>query len=338
MTGVGWVEATAYLPRGRVGGRRRAGPDEDPFTLAATVLERLAETVPEGTEAATVWLLGAAASGRDELLAALFDRVPRFERPAHDDLAATLRAAASRPAEIHLVVTATVDPDSPAATPGDAAAGFLYRPGSDGGPLDPGTAPSGSSVGDAWALYAQSAAAPPAGVRWTGDWDAGPGSALAVDRSGLRRPADSLTFAVSEGAYVPRARYLEGLPSRWRLRAVSCGACGTTTFPAREVCRGCGARTGLSPVSLPRDGGVVLAVTEIGKGGQPTEFDYWVDRVGPYGVALVELVPGVRATLQIADAPAGSVRIGDRVGTRLRRLYPMEGEWRYGRKAVPLPA
>lgn len=141
---------------------------------------------------------------------------------------------------------------------------------------------------------------------------------------------------VSEGAYVPRARYLEDLPSRWRLEAERCGHCGTLTFPARGVCRSCHAREGLLPHPLPRDGGMVVAVTTIGQGGQPTEFDPQVAALGEYSVALVELVPGVRSTLQVTDASPGEVHIGSRVATRLRRLYPMEGEWRYGRKAVPL--
>jgi uncharacterized OB-fold protein len=73
----------------------------------------------------------------------------------------------------------------------------------------------------------------------------------------------------------------------------------------------------------------------IGPGGQPTEFDPQVAEWGSYEVLLVELAPGARATVQLTDAEPGSVRIGDRVDTRLRRVYPIEGEWRYARKAVP---
>ncbi len=90
------------------------------------------------------------------------------------------------------------------------------------------------------------------------------------------------------------------------------------------------------PRDPPRDGAVVVAATVIGKGGQPTEFDPQVDALGSYGVVLAEFAPGVRLTLQVTDSAPDGVRIGDRVGTRLRRLYPMEGEWRYGRKAVPI--
>lgn len=80
----------------------------------------------------------------------------------------------------------------------------------------------------------------------------------------------------------------------------------------------------------------MVASTTVGPGGQPTEFDDQVARSGPYGVVLVELAPGARVTLQVTDARPGELGVGARVGTSLRRLYPMEGEWRYGRKAVPL--
>ena len=85
------------------------------------------------------------------------------------------------------------------------------------------------------------------------------------------------------------------------------------------------------------DDALVVAATVIGPGGQPTEFDPQVTAQGGYGVVLAELAPGQRVTLQVTDAEPGRVRIGDRVDTRLRRLYATEGEWRYGRKAVPRP-
>ncbi len=141
---------------------------------------------------------------------------------------------------------------------------------------------------------------------------------------------------VSEGAYVPRPRYLENLPSRWRLEADRCGHCGRVTFPRRGRCRACGRSDRLEVLRLPRDGAPVVATTSIGKGGQPTEFDDQVEALGGYEVVLAEFAPGVRLTLQVADVPPGTVRIGDRVDTQLRRLYPMDGEWRYGRKAVPV--
>jgi len=177
----------------------------------------------------------------------------------------------------------------------------------------------------------------PRGVTLVGDWDRVTDGDDGARRKTSRRPAEPDVSVVSEGAYVPRARYLENLPSRWRFVAELCGACHGTTFPARGVCRKCGRSDLLSELALPLDGGRVVAVTTVGKGGQPTEFDAQVEATGPYDVALVELARGMRVTLQVTDAPAGALAVGDHVNTRLRRLYPMEGEWRYGRKAVPLP-
>jgi hydroxymethylglutaryl-CoA synthase len=145
-------------------------------------------------------------------------------------------------------------------------------------------------------------------------------------------PSDALR-AVSEGAYVPRPRYVENLPSRWRLAAERCSACGALTFPMRGRCRGCGSTEGLVEEPLPRHG-TVLAATVVAPGAHPTEFDPIVEVNGAYGVVLAELATNVRVTLQVADHGAEPLAPGHRVGTQLRRLYPMEGEWRYGRKAV----
>jgi uncharacterized OB-fold protein len=170
-------------------------------------------------------------------------------------------------------------------------------------------------------------------VRWVGDWtEPGTGIRPAGDRF-LERAATA--SAVSQGAYVPHPRYLENLPSRWRLVADRCPACEGTTFPQRGFCRHCGASENLAAQLLPSESLEVEAVTTIGSGAQPTEFDPQVAATGPYDVALVSLAPGLRATLQVADAPPGQLQVGDRVDTILRRLYPMEGEWRYGLKAVP---
>jgi uncharacterized OB-fold protein len=148
-------------------------------------------------------------------------------------------------------------------------------------------------------------------------------------------PSDALR-AVSEGAHVPRPRYLENLPSRWRLIAERCDACQAVSFPRRGRCRQCGARQGLTEFELPREG-VIEASTVVAPGAQPTEFDALVARTGPYGVVLVRLAEGARATLMVADGPPEPLPIGSRVTTRLRRLYPIEGEWRYGRKALVPP-
>ncbi len=169
---------------------------------------------------------------------------------------------------------------------------------------------------------------------WLGDWDIPLETSTPAATPLPARPELPSEGPLSQGAYVPRPRYVENLPSRWRLLAERCRSCGAVTFPIRGRCRQCGRTDALGVIRLPTDGGEVVATTTIGPGGQPTEFDEQVASSGPYGVVLVELLPGVRLTLQVADG--ATLAIGSRVATRLRRLYPMEGAWRYGRKAVPL--
>ncbi len=141
---------------------------------------------------------------------------------------------------------------------------------------------------------------------------------------------------ISEGAYVARDRYLEGIPSRWRFVAERCPKCGGLSFPARSICRHCGCVEGLTEELLPREDRRVEARTTVRAGAQPTEFDALTAGTGGYDVVLVRLSPEARATLQGTDRRPGSFRAGDRVDTRLRRLYRSEGEWRYGRKAIPV--
>lgn len=140
---------------------------------------------------------------------------------------------------------------------------------------------------------------------------------------------------VSEGAYVPEPRYRENLPARWRFEAETCAACGAVTFPARGFCRSCRTLEGLRSTALPRSG-TVVASTVVAPGAQPSEFDPMVAAVGAYGVALVELAPGIRVTIQVADGGRDPLPLGSSVTTELRRLYRTEGRWRYGRKAIPV--
>lgn len=170
-------------------------------------------------------------------------------------------------------------------------------------------------------------------IRWLGAWGTlepgmKPPSAKFLERAhGMN--------AVSQGAYVPHPRYLENLPSRWRLVGERCSHCRALTFPASGRCRSCGRSDGLRAEAQPRQSLRVESVTTIGAGAQPTEFDPLVEAAGAYDVAIVALESGARATVQVTDAVPGQLRVGDRVGLVLRRLYPMEGEWRYGLKAVP---
>ncbi|MGA9839190.1 MAG: hypothetical protein WBE40_03705 [Thermoplasmata archaeon] len=337
----GIERAAVYVPRGTRSGRRVAGPDEDAFTLAATALERLwVGNVGPGPIGGLL-LVGDLPPAVDGDLLRFIGSAPSVVR--HGGGSAGLREALAsarepgRAAEPALVVA--VDCAGSERTPSapDAALALLV---SDRGTVDPETVWNGeaedSRVATAGVLrYLAKHTKADAGV-WAGDSDSSASGdpPFELPRAPTRPWPEQ--GPVSQGAYVPRPRYLENLPSRWWFVAERCPVCRALTFPVRGRCRACGVREGLSTERLPLDGGEVVAATVIGPGGQPTEFDDQVESSGPYEVVLVEVAPGVRLTLQVTDGRPGELAIGARVATRLRRLYPMEGEWRYGRKAVSL--
>jgi uncharacterized OB-fold protein len=333
------VRAAAYRPAWAEGGRRVEGPDEDRFTLMAAALEAAVEgdRAPDRTLALRV--LGPDPSpkgGFAALLGRPVETVPGSD-PA-EPLGPTLSEA--RAGEGPAVVLAagsvtSADPGDSSVEPGAASVAFFLDDGTRSAPgeetalgaISHLTAP----IDAAFAGWRFARGAPP-GPLWVGDWNG---------RARTPRPApapnanEASTARVSQGAYLPPARYLESLPSRWAFLADHCASCGHVTFPRSSRCRSCGRADALSTLRLPKQGGQVVARTWIGPGGQPTEFDPEVERSGAYGVVLVELAPGVRATLMVADAPPGSVQVGSLVATHPRRLSALEGEWRYGRKAVP---
>ncbi|MFZ0829942.1 MAG: hypothetical protein WCB18_04695 [Thermoplasmata archaeon] len=170
-------------------------------------------------------------------------------------------------------------------------------------------------------------------VRWFGSWGTTTSGLAAPDLKFLERDEDLGT--VSQGAYVPHPRYVENLASRWRLTGERCAHCHTLTFPVTGRCRSCRRTNALHPEALRRTGLKVEAVTTVSPGAQPTEFDAVVRAAGGYDVAIVALGSEVRATVQLTDTLPRRLKVGDPVGLALRRLYPMEGEWRYGLKGIP---
>lgn len=78
--------------------------------------------------------------------------------------------------------------------------------------------------------------------------------------------------------------------------------------------------------------GEVTAATTI-QAGPPGEFQRQHEAGGPYDVVIVELDAGGRRIAQSA-LPPGVLGIGDRVRPVLRRLFSMEGTWRYAVKFV----
>lgn len=337
------VRVAAYVPDGSADGLRVAAPDEDAFTLGATAVERVSLDAPASVEALGIHLLGDFPPMADWGFPTLLGQEARVLRHPGDagELTRTLRALEEETGGPVIVVAADLPEretsraarsTSPA---GAAAVAYLLEPSSEAqGARIEDASPDRSAVALALQEGTESIAGPHAEV-YVGDWGVTPAAGRPVDLALVRRAANRDPSSVSEGAYIPRARYLENLPSRWRLVADECDLCHEVTFPARGICRRCRRRDELNATVLPRDGVRVMAITAIGKGGQPTEFDPQVDASGPYEVALVEFVPGTLGTLQVTDSSPGEMKVGDSVNTQLRRLYPMEGEWRYGRKAVP---
>jgi uncharacterized OB-fold protein len=339
--GRGVIRAGAYLPRYVDRGRRVGAMDEDAFTFVATALERVVPREPVDTRPQRVRTLGFATPPDVGSLSALLgapvaeDGSPGAVSTLEDAFTEAFKG--SGPAWI---LAASRDADGPGGSrtppPGEGGVALLVDdvPDNPAGRFDPDAmgSPAGGSVLSQLFAGAPSRLADRAA--WFGDW--------AVDlSSGPTAPArlhgtvDRPAYTVSQGAFVPPPRYDESRASRWRFVADRCGSCGVRTFPARGRCGRCGRTDALRPEPLPLGGATVRATTWIGPGGQPTEFDLQVELGGPYGVVLAEVAPDVRVTLPVADARPEEVRIGSIVDTRLRRLYPIEGSWRYGRKAVP---
>lgn len=334
----GVVRGVAYLPRFTDGRRRVGAPDEDAFTFAATALERASRRESSVGRPPTLRAIGVhdppGLAALEAILGAPARRSP--SEGGDGSVAAAVREASEGTGPGWIVAVAS-DGDgrggSALAPPGEGAAALLIDDRAGAIPLAPSLNEDDERRhGALAALFAFVRAHPDPNV-WEGDWGADPANGAASHPASGR--ATSPEFTVSQGAFVPAPRYEESRPSRWRFVADRCAACGVRTFPSRARCRGCGATEGLRPEPLPLDGARVVASTWIGQGGQPTEFDRQVETSGSYGVVLAEIAPDVRVTLTVADARPEDVRVGSTVDTVLRRLYPIEGSWRYGRKAVP---
>jgi hydroxymethylglutaryl-CoA synthase len=319
----GLVAGAVYAPNGSV-----AAPDEDAFTMAATAVELLGAAHADRAAASRPVAVGDVTEATLEDLARFLGTPSANESPsgsAPPTLAAALRAARDASPESGGTLIVSVElpsrssPGTARGSAGDRATALWIDEGAGSGlEASPRDAASIEPM-----LSAAETARPGAPGAAAADRDpSGPG--LAPDRP------------VAQGAYVPWPRYVEGIPAHWRLAADRCSACGAISFPPRGRCRACGEISGLTKVRLDPDSGRVAASTTIGPGGQPTEFDEQVAARGPYSVVLLEFDGGARATMQVAPGSPSRPRIGQRLPSRLRRLYPMEGRWRYGRKVVPV--
>jgi uncharacterized OB-fold protein len=138
----------------------------------------------------------------------------------------------------------------------------------------------------------------------------------------------------SEGAYVSPAAWEDALEARLRLIASRCRSCKRVRHPPRDRCPDCGGNDLENFTARPT--GTVHAVTRIGRGGAPSEFALQQSLVGDYGVVIAEMADGFRAVAQVSGADPKTVKIGDAVHLRVRRLFEQEGRTRYGLKAVPV--
>ncbi len=139
------------------------------------------------------------------------------------------------------------------------------------------------------------------------------------ERSGAKR--------TTMGAYVPRATWDRSLAARYRLEGTECGE-GHLEFPPRPMCGRCGRKTG--PKELVRNG-TLETFTVVAKGAGPSEYEPFQLVVGDYLVGVAGF-DGVRVPAMFTETAPENVRIGMPVETVFRRLYGMDGEWRYGLK------
>jgi uncharacterized OB-fold protein len=337
------LRAALYQPAYTDGTRRVHGPDEDPFTMAASALERAVRGLPETGPEYVVRYVGPSFTPPPGGFAAILGRPVVFHEvpPGLPGLSEAL-VHARQGTGPELVVGLDLYAGAAVASPGrhalpteGAVALLIDEPGATApATIELGTLPAGHYL-IPYLLARQRGHVSGTAQNWIGDWSAAPTAGIPAGDWG-ERSLDPPPIRVSEGAYFPSPRYLEGLASRWRFIADRCAECRTVSFPSRGRCKTCGRTDRLERHPLALDGAKVVARTWIGSGGQPTEFDEVVDAYGPYGVVIAEVEPGVRATLPVADAHERQVQVNDIVGTRLRRLYSIDGQWRYGRKAVPL--
>lgn len=329
----GIVRVATALAASSDGQRRVRAFDEDEFTLAAAAIEVLAADHALPAETSVLRFGTAATIPAGSLRGATGLAVP--DDPAPPVRFSEALGAAGAASGPQIVLGVCVDLSGGVGVPPPGEGGFAVwvdeLPAGRPGLLEADFSPEpGEELSALFGRAVKAAAHDPSA--WPGTWAAPVGD-------GARPRGPPPTGApppprVSEGAYVPLPSYQDGVTSRWRFEGERCARCGTITFPARGRCRRCRAEESLGTVRLPRHGLRVAALTWIGPGGQPTEFDDQVAATGPYGVALVELADGIRATVQLAEVDPAGLGVGSRLDTRLRRLYAIDGAWRYGRKGV----
>lgn len=124
-------------------------------------------------------------------------------------------------------------------------------------------------------------------------------------------------------------RHWREIPKRYRLEAAKCSQCGYIAFPQRLICPECGAAE-FEKIYLSGKGKLetytIIRVAPEGFGDQV-----------PYAIGMIELEEGVRLMGQITDCDPETLKIGDHLIAKFRRMRE-EGESgviMYGYKFVP---
>ena len=135
-------------------------------------------------------------------------------------------------------------------------------------------------------------------------------------------------------AYISVPEIQRTLSQRYRLVGLRCKKCGYLHFPARKICKNCGAVEEFEEVELSGRG-KVYSYTVIERGATVYEHTEEAAVGGAFPVALVELEEGIRVMGQITECDPYSVRIGMEVEAVLRRMYEQDVV-RYGFKFRPI--
>lgn len=114
----------------------------------------------------------------------------------------------------------------------------------------------------------------------------------------------------------------------WKFGLVAnrCGACGQVTTPPGRVCAACGATDGHQPVSLREQPCRVVSFTVDHLTPTPAP---------PLIVAIVDIEGGGRRSVQVTDAPAEGIAVGDVLRPTFRRLSSTDGIHNYFWKVRP---
>jgi uncharacterized protein len=125
------------------------------------------------------------------------------------------------------------------------------------------------------------------------------------------------------------ARHWRETPERYRLEAGKCTKCGKISFPGRLICPECG-HTEFTKMNLSGKG---TLVTHTVIRTAPAGFE----DLAPYAVGIVELEEKVKILAQITDCDFSTLKTGDKMITKFRRLNEdgKTGMIMYAYKFVP---